>query len=237
MGSVEEESHEHARERTGNRDSSDPRKCQETDSVEVDGLEGTVAESDTDGSTSDTHGGRDGEGVLRKDEDGQGGTHFHGTTSGWRVVGDLVTHDLHDVVSVGDETDRDGSGKDSELPDGNGGFSLSGGTGRPSTVDNSPRTDRVSDIVGTVSEGCGTGSEDLDERISVLDLVRVLFGVGVNSFHSVTFGSTRDTRLSGVDIVVETVKSTTSDHGGDSLGEDGQVVLFVNSTGAHRVGV
>lgn len=153
------------------------------------------------------------------------------------MVGDLVTHDLHDVVTVGDETDGDGSGKNGELPDGYRSFSGGRISGRPSRVNDSPRTDRVSDIVGTVSEGCGTGSQDLDERVSVFDLVRVLLGVGVDSFHPVSFGGTGDTRLSGVDIVMKTVKSTTGDHGWDPLGEDSEIVLFVDGTGTHWIGV
>jgi hypothetical protein len=136
------------------------------------------------------------------------------------VVGDLVTHNLHDVVTVGNETDGDGSGKNCELPDRNRSFSGSGISSGPGRVNDSPGTDRVSDIVGTVCEGCGTGSQDLDKRISVFDLVRVLFGVGVNTLHPVSFGGTRDTGLSSVDIVVKTVEGTTGDHGWDSFGDN-----------------
>jgi len=42
------------------------------------------------------------------------------------VVGDFVTHDLHDVVTVGNETDGDGSGKNGELPNRNRQFSGGG---------------------------------------------------------------------------------------------------------------
>ena len=174
---------------------------------------------------------------MRKDENGKSSSHFHGTSSGWRVVGDLVTHNLHDVVTVGNETDGDGSGKNGELPDGYRSFGGGGISGRPGRVNDSPRTDRVSDIVGTVGERCGTGSQDLDERVSVFDLVRVLFGVGVDSFHPVSFWGSRDTGLSGVDIVMKTVKSTTGDHGWDSLGDDSKIVFLVNGTRTHWVGV
>jgi len=71
----------------------------------------------------------------------------------------------------------------------------------------------------------------------VFDLVGVLFGVGVDSFHPVSFGGTRNTRLSSVDIVMKTVKSTTGDHGWDSLGDDSKIVSLVNGTGTHWVGV
>lgn len=66
---------------------------QKTDSVEVDSLQAAVAKTDTDGGTGDAHGGGDGEGVLGEDKDGDGGTHLHGATATWAVVGDLVAHD------------------------------------------------------------------------------------------------------------------------------------------------
>jgi hypothetical protein len=70
-----------------------PGEEQETNTLPVDSLEGSVAETDTDGGTGDTHGGGHWQLVLREDEDGDGGTHFHGGTTRWGVVGDLVTHD------------------------------------------------------------------------------------------------------------------------------------------------
>jgi hypothetical protein len=72
--SIEEETHEHTGESPGNGYGHDPtalvsfgkngkendlRESKETDSVEVDGFECSVTQSNTDGSTSDTHGGRD----------------------------------------------------------------------------------------------------------------------------------------------------------------------------------
>jgi hypothetical protein len=79
------------------------------------------------------------------------------------VVGDLVTHDLHDVVSVCDETEGEGGGEDSKLPDGDGGLGCRGVTSVPGRVDDSPGTDSVTDIVGTVSERGSAGSKNLDE--------------------------------------------------------------------------
>lgn len=35
---------------------------------------------------------------MGEDENGDGGTHLHGGSSGWGVIGDLVTHDFHDVL-------------------------------------------------------------------------------------------------------------------------------------------
>lgn len=93
MRSVENKTHEDTSKGTGNGDSSDPSNDQKTDSLEVDGLECTITESDTDGSTGDTHGGGNWEGELGEDEDGNGGTHLHGGSSARGVVGDLVAHD------------------------------------------------------------------------------------------------------------------------------------------------
>ncbi len=91
--SVEQETHQAATDETGNRDGHDPGEDEETNSLPVDSLEGTVAETNTDGGTSDTHGGGDGKRVLREDKNGNGGTHLHGGSTAGGVVGDLVTHD------------------------------------------------------------------------------------------------------------------------------------------------
>lgn len=142
---------------------------------------------------------------------------------------------LHDVVSVSAKTDGNANGQDSKLPDGHGGLGGSGGTGGPSRVDGSPGADGVTDIVGTVSEGSSASSDNLDERVCVLDLVGVLLGVGIDTLHALTLGSTLVTTLGSVDIVVETVKKTDSDDGRDALGHALHVAEFVDLTGAHGV--
>ena len=81
MRSVEDQSHDDTCEGTGDWNSGDPRDDQESDSLPVDGLVGTVAKTNTDGGTSDAHGGGNWEGELGEDEDGDGGTHLHGATS------------------------------------------------------------------------------------------------------------------------------------------------------------
>lgn len=68
------------------------------------------------------------------------------------MVGDLVTHNLHDVVAIGDETKRDGGRENGELPDWDRSLRLGSVASVPGTVDDSPGTDRVTDIIGTVSE-------------------------------------------------------------------------------------
>ena len=98
--SIEEETHENSAEGTGDWDGHDPGEEKETDSLEVDSLQGTVAETDTNSGTSDTHRGGDWEGVLREDEDGDSGAHLHRGTSARGVVGDLVPHDYAHIVSI-----------------------------------------------------------------------------------------------------------------------------------------
>lgn len=93
MRSVNEQSHQHSTEGTSNRNRQNPCSKQEADSLPVDSLDGTVAQTNTDGGTGDAHRSRNGEGILGEDEDGEGGAHFHGGSSAWGVVGDFVTHD------------------------------------------------------------------------------------------------------------------------------------------------
>lgn len=93
VGSIEEQTHQTSTESASDRDSHDPRKQQKTNTLEVNSLEGSVAETDANGGTSDTHRGRDREGVLREYKDSDGSTHFHGGTTAGGVIGDLVTHD------------------------------------------------------------------------------------------------------------------------------------------------
>lgn len=150
--SVEDDAHGQTTNGASDGNGHDPREDEETNSLPVDSLDGSVAETDTNGGTGDAHGGGDGERVLGEDQDSKGGTHFHRATSAGRVVGDLVAHDLHDVVTVGDESKRQSSREDSQLPDGDGSLGLGSVTSAPGRVDDSPRTDSVTNIVGTVSE-------------------------------------------------------------------------------------
>lgn len=105
----------------------------------------------------------------------------------------------------------------------------------PCVVDDSPGTDRVTNIVGTVSERGSASGDDLDERVGELDLVGVLLGGGVHTLHTGTLGSTVDTRLSGVDVVVKTVEQSDNDDGRDALDDDGHVLPLVDLTSAHGV--
>ncbi|VUC31347.1 unnamed protein product [Clonostachys rosea] len=229
---VDEQTHEATGEGSGNGDGQDPTGQEETDSLPVDSAPGSIAQTNTDGGTGDAHGGRDGETELRGEEDGDGGSHLHRATTGRRVAIGKLT--LHDVVTVGDEADGESKTKNSELPDGDGGL-IGSLLLRPGVRECVSHTDGVTDIVSTVSERGSAGSENLNEGVAVFDLVGVLLGVAVDTGHTGTLRGSENTRLSTVDVVVDTVESSNNDHGGDADEDSLDVVDFVQRTSAHRV--
>jgi len=122
----------------------------------VDGLESTRHDTDTSGSTNDTHGSRYGNTELRSKNDGDGSSEFHRETSRWRVESDFVTEGDHHVVTISSETNDDHGTTESQHPDGSLGATVGRETSVPDEVDCGERTDSVGDIVGTVSESLGT---------------------------------------------------------------------------------
>jgi hypothetical protein len=98
--SVDSQAHKTASNETGNGDGHDPREEQEEESLPVNGPEGAVAETNADSRASDAHRGRDGERVLREDENGNSSTHLHGRTTAGRVVGELVTHNYSSEMKM-----------------------------------------------------------------------------------------------------------------------------------------
>jgi len=133
------------------------------------------------------------------------------------------------------KSEGDSEREDSELPERNRCGLRGSRTGVPCTIDDSPRTDRVTDVVGAVGERSGTGGDDLDERVGVLNLVGVLLSMGVDALHTLTIGSTLNTVLSGVDVVVDTIESTNSDLGRQTDEGTLDVVNFVELTSAHGI--
>lgn len=89
------------------------------------------------------------------------------------MVRDLVAHDLHDVVAVGDEANDDADRHDGDLPQRHFGFGGDRLARLPGAVHASPHTDRVSDVVGPVGKGSRAGGDDLHERVQVFDFVSV----------------------------------------------------------------
>ena len=159
---VEDNAHQTAGEGTRDGDGHEPGESQQTDSLPVDGAPGSVAQADSDGGAGDAHGGGDGELVLGEQEDGDGGAHFHGGATGRGVVGDLVAHDFHDIVAVGDQANGEGGGEDGQLPNGDFGAGFGGVAGVPGRVDDGPGADGVADVVGAVGERGSAGGDDLD---------------------------------------------------------------------------
>lgn len=89
MRGINEKTHQTSTNGAGDGDGHDLGEQQETETLEVDSLQGTVTETDADGGTGDIHRGRDGEGVLGEDEDGEGGAYLYRGTAArrdWRVV-------------------------------------------------------------------------------------------------------------------------------------------------------
>ena len=151
------------------------------------------------------------------------------------MVGDLVAHNLHDIVSVCDETDRDGGRQDSELPHRNRGILLRRLAIHPGVVNDCPGTDRVTNIVGAMRKRGSAGSENLHERVDVFDFVGILGSIGVDTLHASTLRRTVNTRLSSVDIVVQTIHETNDDHGGKTDEKGLDVLAFIDLTSTHGV--
>lgn len=78
MRRVEDDAHEHASNRARDGDRHEPGKDQEPHTLEVDRFDSAVAKTDSDRRARDAHGRADGEGILREEQDGDGGAHFHG---------------------------------------------------------------------------------------------------------------------------------------------------------------
>ena len=69
----------------------------------------------------------------------------------------------------------------------------------------------------------------------MLDFVRVLLGSGIDTLHALSFRRTRDSRLGGVDIVVDTIESTADDLSRETNESELDVVDLVHATFAKRV--
>jgi len=122
VGSVEDDAHQAAGKRSNDWDSEDPTKEDPAKSAPVDRAQVTIAQRNTHGSTSNAHGSGYGETILRGKDNGDGSAKFHGETTRGGVEGDLVTEDLHDVVTIGSETENNHGTTEGEGPDGNGGL-------------------------------------------------------------------------------------------------------------------
>jgi hypothetical protein len=101
MRRIQKQRHRDSAQSSSNRNSHDPSRHEQADTLPIDGLVGSVAEANTHRGAGDAHGGRDGEGELREDEDGDGGAHFHAAAARGGVVGDFVAHNCKGLLLVG----------------------------------------------------------------------------------------------------------------------------------------
>ena len=170
----------------------------------VDGPEATRDDTDTGGSTDDTHGSGDGNTELGSEDDGDGSSKLHRETSRWGVKGDFVTKRDNHVVTVCGETDDNHGTTKGQHPDRSRGAGAGRKSSLPDVVDGSERTNGIGDIVGTVGERLGATGHDLKERVEVLSIIRVLLGVRVHLKSSI--GILAFTSLSCVDVDVGTVE-------------------------------
>lgn len=177
MWSVDHQSHQTTTNKTRNRNRHNPREKQESDSLPVNSLIRAIAQPNTNSSTSNTHTRTNGQLILTEDQNRNRSTHLHTGASARRVVGDLITHDLHDVVAVGDEAETDGQGNDGDLPERDVSLGRDGLAGLPCAVHAGPDADGVADVIGAVGEGRGAGGDDLDEGVEIFDFVAVFGGL------------------------------------------------------------
>ena len=112
-------------------------------------------------------------------DDGDGSTEFHRETTGRRLEGQAVAQILHDVISIGPETDDDTRATKSKNPCRNSSLAAFNAAVAPDFVDGGIGADGIGDVVGTMSERCGGGSHDLEEGEHVLDLVVKVGGTSV----------------------------------------------------------
>lgn len=118
----------------------------------VETLETRRHDTDTGGSADDAHGGRDGDSVLRGQEDSDSRAELHRESTRGRVHGETVTEGGHDIVPVGRETDNEHASTEGEHPDGGGRVGRGNNTVGPDVVDGGKRTDGVGNVVGAVGK-------------------------------------------------------------------------------------
>ena len=123
---------------------------------------------------------------------------------------------LHDIIPISQQTNRNSSRQNSKLPQRNRRLGLGRITSRPSRVNDSPRTNRVTNIIGAMGKRSSASGENLNKRVGMLDLVGILLGVGIHAGHALAVRGASDAGLRGVDVVVHAVEGAADNHGGDT---------------------
>lgn len=179
-----------------------------------------IAERDTDSGSGDAHGGRDGDTVLRRENDGDRSTELHGEAARGGDQGDSVTQDGHDVVTVSGQTEDQGGSSVDEHPDLDVRVLAGGETKLPSVVDDREGTDGVGQVVGSVGERGGATGEDLHKGVGVLGLVVVLRGSAVDGGHLGSFLFVTLLGLKSVNVDHRTVAEHLPGEGQDGVSKD-----------------
>lgn len=178
LRSVDDESHDETGDERSRWQGDEPTAVGPGDHSPVDSPPLSRAETNTDSSTDDALGGGDGEGKTGGEHNGDSSSQLHRETTDWRVESDAVTKVAHEVVSVSPETDGNCSSSEDENPDWHGRV-LAGSAGLPDVVHGGQGSHSVSNVVGTVTERSGGSSQNLEERVQVLDLLVVVLDKSV----------------------------------------------------------
>lgn len=115
------------------------------------------------------------------------------------------------------------------------GFLANNLAGRPGLVDDIPGSDGIANIVGTVGKRSRTRGDDLDERVGMFNLVRVLLGVVVDTSHAATFGRASNSRLGSVNVVIGSIEGTDDNLRRDALENKTDIVEFVDASGTQGI--
>lgn len=215
--SVDDDTHEDTGNDTSNWEGNEPTGVAPSNHSPVDGPEITVAKSDTNDGTDNALSGGNWNGETGGHNNSDGGSELHGETTGWRLQSKTVTEIAHNVVSISPETNDQGGSTVTETP--NWDWGLVGELSSvPNQVDGGERTDGVGKIVGSVSEGSGGGSENLEERVQMFGLVVEMSSTGV---HIVNVASELGLTVLSVDNVL------TSTVGKALPGKEGHVLWSV----------
>jgi hypothetical protein len=220
LGGVGNDTHEDSGNETSKRDGENPSKVTPGNHSPVDGLDGSVTQTDGDNGTDNALGGGDGQVETGGHDGGDGGAKLHGETSRGGLHGHLVTKVGHEVVSVSPQTNDKGARSVDQDPHGHIGL-LSGLVGGPDLVDGGQGTDSVGDIVRTVGKRGSASGDTLEEGVQSLDLVVVLLGLGEH-LSEIAGQSVAGGLLGGNDIDGPAVRNGLPEELGPVLGVSGQ---------------
>jgi hypothetical protein len=196
---------------------------------------------DAQSSTGDAHGGRDGDTILRGENDSDSRSQFHRVTTGGRLEGKTVTQHAHDIISVyknsqypfkspkgkpltSRQTDDDPSTTKHQNPNGHITLLTHDLARLPHGINSAIRPNSIRHIIRPMRKTSRARRHDLYKRIQVLDLVIILFSTSVHLGHAVPLSRLLFVPLEGVDIDGGAVGEDFDDEGdGFVAGDDPKV--------------